>query len=157
MKIYKLAIFSLVAGFATAAIANEISASSVANRKTCDEIAAEIANLSAIVDPDEETIAELTQLKQQQRSSCQRRAGARGTAAKNARRMPITTSETKPEDKEKQSLLIKHVIPLMKMDVVRAKNIPIWGNLGLIVVQKPVVIVFHQLKMPHRNQKPSLN
>ncbi|MBQ8473594.1 MAG: hypothetical protein IJ500_01900 [Alphaproteobacteria bacterium] len=100
MKIYKLAIFSLVAGFATAAIANEISASSVANRKTCDEIAAEIANLSAIVDPDEETIAELTQLKQQQRSSCQRRAGARGTAAKNARRMPITTSESKPESTE---------------------------------------------------------
>ncbi|MBQ3039409.1 MAG: hypothetical protein IJD41_02510, partial [Alphaproteobacteria bacterium] len=68
MKIYKLAIVSMVAGFATAAFATEIATTSnVAERKSCDQIASEIAELSAIIEPDTDTIDALTKLKQQQR------------------------------------------------------------------------------------------
>lgn len=95
MKIYKLAFASMVAGFATAAVAAEIAATAtVAERKSCDEIAAEIAELSEIMEPDADTVELLTKLKQQQRSLCQKRAGARGVAAKNARRTPVTPEET---------------------------------------------------------------
>ena len=98
MKIYKLAIFSMVAGFATAAVAAEIAAtSSISERKSCDEIATEISELSAIVEPDEETTAQLNKLKQQQRSFCQKRAGARGVAAKNARRTPVVKTTDAPD------------------------------------------------------------
>lgn len=103
MKIYKLAIASMVAGFATAAFATEIATTSnVTERKSCDQIASEIAELSAIIEPDTETIDTLTKLKQHQRSFCQKRAGSRGVAAKNARRTPITTtnSETTKNDTE---------------------------------------------------------
>ena len=103
MKFYKLAFASMVAGFATAAVAAEIATSStVAERKSCDQIATEIAELSAIVEPDSDTIDALTKLKQQQRSFCQKRAGARGVAAKNARRIPVATTntaDTEPTDK----------------------------------------------------------
>lgn len=98
MKIYKLAIFSMVAGFATAAVAAEIAAtSSISERKSCDEIATEISELSAIAEPDEETTAQLNKLKQQQRSFCQKRAGARGVAAKNARRTPVVKTTDDPD------------------------------------------------------------
>lgn len=103
MKIYKLAIVSMVAGFATAAFATEIATTSnVAERKSCDQIASEIAELSAIIEPDTDIIDALTKLKQQQRSLCQKRAGSRGVVAKNARRAPITTtnSETTKNDTE---------------------------------------------------------
>lgn len=94
MKIYKLAIASMVAGFATAAVAAEIAATAnVTERKSCDEIATEIAELSAIIEPDEETLSALNTLKQQQRSYCQKRAGIRGVVAKNARRIPIITTD----------------------------------------------------------------
>ncbi len=103
MKIYKLAFASMVAGFATAAFATEVATTTnVTERKSCDEIAAEITELSAIVEPDSETIDALTKLKQQQRSFCQKRAGARGVAAKNARRAPVasTTETQKNTDSE---------------------------------------------------------
>ena len=52
MKLYKLAFASMVAGFATAAVAAEPSATSnIAERKSCDQIATEIAELSAIPNP----------------------------------------------------------------------------------------------------------
>ena len=99
MKLYKLAIFSMVAGFATAAVAAEIAAtSSVTERKSCDQIASEIAELSEIMYPDADTITELNNLKKQQRSFCQKRAGTRGTALKNARRAPITQNNTTTSD-----------------------------------------------------------
>lgn len=99
MKLYKLAIFSMVAGFATAALATEISATSnVSERKTCDEIASEIATLSAIIEPDADTADTLAKLRQQYRSNCQKRAGARGIVTKNARRTPITTSDSQTPD-----------------------------------------------------------
>ncbi len=95
MKIYKLAFASMVAGFATAAVAAELAATSnIAERKSCDQIATEIAELSAITEPDTDTIDALTKLKQQQRSLCQKRAGARGVAAKNARRLPLSSDES---------------------------------------------------------------
>ena len=95
MKLYKLAFASMVAGFATAAVAAELAATSnIAERKSCDQIATEIAELSAITEPDADTIDALTKLKQQQRSLCQKRAGARGVAAKNARRLPLSSDES---------------------------------------------------------------
>ncbi|MBR2393336.1 MAG: hypothetical protein IKB05_02500 [Alphaproteobacteria bacterium] len=91
MKIYKLAITSMVAGFATAAFAAEIATTSnVAERKSCDQIASEIAELSAIIEPDTDTIDALTKLKQQQRSLCQKRAGLRSTATTTRQRTNIT-------------------------------------------------------------------
>lgn len=95
MKLYKLAFASMVAGFATAAVAAEPSATSnITERKSCDQIATEIAELSAITEPDADTIDALTKLKQQQRSLCQKRAGARGVAAKKARSLPLSSDES---------------------------------------------------------------
>lgn len=104
MKIYKLAFASMVAGFVTAALATEVAITTpnVTERKSCDEIASEIAELSIIIEPDEATAETLAKLKQQQRSFCQKRAGIRGTIAKNARRIPITntSNESTPPEPE---------------------------------------------------------
>lgn len=98
MKIYKLAFISLFSSFVTAALGTDVtSTANVTERKSCDEIATEISELSAIAEPDEETTVMLATLKQQQRSFCQKRAGARGTAAKNARRTKTTITEETPE------------------------------------------------------------
>ena len=97
--LYSFAVFSITCFFATVAIAD------VTERKSCDEITAEIAKLSAITEPDEETIDSLTKLKQQQRRLCQKRAGARGTASQTASRASTATTksdsdETPSEPKE---------------------------------------------------------
>ena len=105
MKAYKLAVFSLVVGFATGAIATEIATTSnVTERKSCDQIATEIAELSAITEPDTDTIDALTKLKQQQRSMCQKRAGARGESATTRRRTSIPkTSEIQSDTPDNTS------------------------------------------------------
>lgn len=105
MKIYKLAFASMVAGFVTAALATEVATTAnVIERKSCDEIAAQIAELSIIVEPDEATAETLAKLKQQQRSFCQKRAGIRGTITKNARRTPITNTANESETPEPEPI-----------------------------------------------------
>ncbi|MBP3316162.1 MAG: hypothetical protein J6L70_00990 [Alphaproteobacteria bacterium] len=91
MKTYKLAIFSLVAGFATAAFATD--GASVSERKSCDEIAAEIAELSAIESPDADTTKQIEELKKMQRTNCTKRAGVRSSRSIAKSRTQIKTSE----------------------------------------------------------------
>ena len=116
-SIYKIAIASLVAGFAVAAFAQEVDATSpqaeevvveevaeetaadtsVADRVDCEEIKVKIAELSEIEEPDETTVAELTELKAQQRKSCMRRAGARAArSATRGRGAPIKNPTVAP-------------------------------------------------------------
>ena len=111
---YKIAIFSLVLGFATGAFAEanapEISESetitqTVSERKSCDDIATEIAEMSAIEEPDEETLKTLDELKQKQRSICNKNAGARSgrTATKMRSRGQTNPSRIRPTEEESNS------------------------------------------------------
>lgn len=109
-SIYKIAIVSLVVGVTVAAFAQEVDATSteveevateevtteavVTDRVDCEEIKVKIAELSAIEEPDDETVAELTELKAQQRKSCMRHAGARSArSATRGRGAPIKNPE----------------------------------------------------------------
>lgn len=103
-QLYKIAFISLMAGFITAAVANDSDTPSVVERKTCSDIAAEITELSAIEEPDDETIELLESLKQQQRSRCQKAAKGRirtpANKMQSAHRTPgkaRTTEETSDE------------------------------------------------------------
>jgi hypothetical protein len=49
----------------------------VVERETCADISAKIDELSAVVEPDEETVAQIADLKVKHRSNCTRSAGAR--------------------------------------------------------------------------------
>ena len=85
-NIYKIALFPLIIGFTTGTFANttdtdtlesESASQSITERKSCDDIANEIAELSAIEYPEPETLEELQALKQKQRSICNKKAGVR--------------------------------------------------------------------------------
>lgn len=89
---------------AGAAFADEAGQSTqkLVERKTCAEIKAEIANLSAIENPDEETLATLKQLQSQHRSSCVIKSAGRRTVVrnyptsvvvKNVEKINVTTSD----------------------------------------------------------------
>lgn len=49
----------------------------VVERETCADISAKIEELSAVVEPDEETVAQIVDLKAKHRSNCTRSAGSR--------------------------------------------------------------------------------
>jgi hypothetical protein len=49
----------------------------VVERETCADISAKIEELSAVVEPDEETVAQIADLKAKYRSNCTRSAGSR--------------------------------------------------------------------------------
>lgn len=49
----------------------------VVERETCADISAKIEELSAVVEPDEETVAQIADLKVKHRSNCTRSAGSR--------------------------------------------------------------------------------
>lgn len=129
-SIYKIAIASLVAGVAVAAFAQEVDATStdaeevvveeestetvIADRVDCEEIKVKIAELSAIEEPDEATVAELTDLKAQQRKHCMRRAGARSArSATRGRGAPIKNTEvaTVPLPETAQAETVEQVEP----------------------------------------------
>lgn len=107
-SIYKIAIISLIAGFAVAAfaqdaevaettevVAEEVTEVAVADRVDCEEIKVKIAELSAVENPDEATVEELAELKTQQRKSCMRRAGARAAnTATRGRGAPVKKVST---------------------------------------------------------------
>lgn len=59
------------------------SAQKVTARKTCAEIKAEIETLSEIVNPDDETAAQLKQLQTMQRSNCVAKSVGRRTVMRN--------------------------------------------------------------------------
>lgn len=91
-------VFSVLAAFAGIAIANETTTgNNVVERKTCDQVTSEIAELSAISNPGPEISEALTKLRQQQRNLCQKRAGTRSNrtiAATRAHIAPTTNDET---------------------------------------------------------------
>ncbi len=113
-QLYKFAIISLLIGFATGALATDSvdpepaetenvetninTTVNIAERKSCDDISAEIAQLSAIEEPDSETLITLENLKQKQRSVCNKDAGARaGRSATHMRaRAPQSPSRIRP-------------------------------------------------------------
>lgn len=117
-NIYKIAIISLLFGFATGALAtpesdtdvietqtSETISATVSERKSCDDIAAEIAELSAIEDPDTEKLNTLEKLKTKQRSICNKDAGARSgrSATKMRSRSPKSPSRIRPTEQDSAS------------------------------------------------------
>lgn len=68
---------------AGAAFAEDAAPQKLAERKTCAEIKAEIANLSAIENPDESTLDNLKQLQSQHRSNCVPKSAGRRTILRN--------------------------------------------------------------------------
>lgn len=62
-------------------VVEEEAEASVVERVSCEDIKAQITELSAIEEPDEETLEELANLKATQRSKCMRSAGKRRAAA----------------------------------------------------------------------------
>ena len=78
---------------AVPAIADDAAVQTVAARKTCAEIAAEIATLSAIENPTDENTAELKKLQTMQRSNCVAKSAGRRTVMRAA---PMPTQ--KPGD-----------------------------------------------------------
>ena len=65
----QLVVFSVLAAFAGIAIANETSTgNNVVERKTCDQVTSEIAELSVISNPGPEISEALTKLRLQQRN-----------------------------------------------------------------------------------------
>ena len=117
-NIYKIAIISLLIGFATGALAtpesdtdvietqtSETISATVSERKSCDEIAAQIAELSAIEEPDTETLNTLEKLKTKQRSICNKDAGARSgrSATKMRSRSPKSPSRIRPTEQDSAS------------------------------------------------------
>ena len=97
-QLYKIAFVSLVAGFITAAFGAEVTSQNVSERKTCDEISLEIADLSTISEPDEETTKKLTQLKKMQRAQCLKSTGSRGKNSATKTRAINTTEQTPDEN-----------------------------------------------------------
>lgn len=106
---YKITIFSLALGFATGSFAetsnpetteSETIIQTVSERKSCDDIATEIAELSTIADPDEETLKTLDELKQKQRSICNKNAGSRSiqTTTSMRARGPQSPSRIRPTE-----------------------------------------------------------
>ncbi|MBQ2017005.1 MAG: hypothetical protein II208_00560 [Alphaproteobacteria bacterium] len=71
---------------------------SVVERVTCADIKASISELSAIEEPDEDTIDELTKLKADYRRSCSRTARGRRTTASSRVVVEADDTEKKSED-----------------------------------------------------------
>lgn len=119
--IIKVAVFAMVAGFATAAVVQEVYAQDeevvveevetttesvqkkVGVRTDCDWLKEEVARLSKIEDPDEETQKELDELKLKQRRECAKRAGRRAVRTIASTRSPIApTVQVSEEENEKE-------------------------------------------------------
>ena len=65
------------------AVADDAPVQNVTARKTCAEIATEIANLSAIENPTDENMAELKKLQSMQRSNCVAKSAGRRMVIRN--------------------------------------------------------------------------
>ncbi len=91
LRLFILGVIMLV----VPAFADDATTQKLTERKTCAEISAEMATLSAIENPDEETAAQLKQLQTQNRANCTPRATGRRTVARN---MPTGVTQPKPAD-----------------------------------------------------------
>lgn len=83
---------SLIATFAPA-FADDVQ--QIVERKTCEQIKSEIAELSAIATPNDDQVAELNRLKLQQRANCTIKGGGRRTISRNMPTVaePVATVE----------------------------------------------------------------
>ena len=83
---------SLIATF-TPAFADDVQ--QIVERKTCEQIKSEIAELSAIATPNDDQVAELNRLKLQQRANCTIKGGGRRTISRNmpTAAEPVATAE----------------------------------------------------------------
>ena len=105
MKIL-IALMGLIA--ATGAFAD--SASGVAERVTCADIQAVINELSAVEEPDEETLAELDKQKMEYRRKCSRSAAKRkSSVVKNTVVAPTEMIEADTEPKEQVEEVVAEV------------------------------------------------
>ena len=71
----------------------------VSERATCGEIQAQIAELSAVAEPDESVTQEIAELKSEYRRNCTRSAGARRTSA-NVRASVATDDVAQPDEED---------------------------------------------------------
>ena len=69
----------------------------VSERATCDEIQAQIAELSGVAEPDESVTQEIAELKSEYRRNCTRSAGARRTSA-GVRASASTDAVAQPDE-----------------------------------------------------------
>ena len=72
----------------------DITTASVSARQTCAEIQTKITELSAITEPDTETIDEITKLKSDYRKKCSRSAASRRSSANDRVTIESDTTET---------------------------------------------------------------
>lgn len=79
-------------------VVEEEAEASVVERVSCEDIKAQITELSAIEEPDEETLEELANLKATQRSKCMRSAGKRRATV--GRKALIAASEASTTTEE---------------------------------------------------------
>ena len=119
MKIL-IALMGLIA--ATGAFAD--SASGVAERVTCADVQAVINELSAVEEPDEETLAELEKQKMEYRRKCSRSAAKRkSSAVKNTVVAPTEVVETDTESEEQVEEVVAEVAESTKPDVVESETV----------------------------------
>ena len=113
-QLYKIAFISLMAGFITAAVANDSDTPSVVERKTCSDIAAEITELSAIEEPDDETIELLESLKPVKKLP-------RGVFVHLPTKCKAPTEPLEKHEQQKKHLMKHPMKPLTKMVVCLGK------------------------------------
>ena len=119
MKIL-IALMGLIA--ATGAFAD--SASGVAERVTCADIQAVINELSAVEEPDEETLAELDKQKMEYRRKCLRSAAKRkSSAVKNTVVAPTEMIEVDTEPKEQVEEVVAEVAEVTEPEVVETESV----------------------------------
>lgn len=119
MKIL-IALMGLIA--ATGAFAD--SASGVAERVTCADIQAVINELSAVEEPDEETLAELDKQKMEYRRKCSRSAAKRkSSAVKNTVVAPTEMIEVDTEPEEQVEEVVAEVSEVTEPEVVETESV----------------------------------
>ena len=105
----KLLLILMLAVATTGAFADEDANQKVADRVSCADIQTQITELGEIEDADEETLAELANLKADYRRSCTKSARGRRVSA-SSRKIDVVEEETIAEDKEPEAEEVEEAV-----------------------------------------------